>query len=242
MYDKINIIIPVYNEGQNIKHILGEVEQKVTGPHNVFIIYDFDEDNTIPAVNEFMPGKSSITLVKNKYGSGVLNAIKTGFKTVNDGVAVVVMADLSDEISKIDEMFEKINRGYDIVCGSRYVEGGGQIGGPCFKKMLSRMAGVSLHYIAGIPTHDISNSFKMYSKEVLNDIEIESRGGFELGMEITVKAFFKGYKITEIPTVWRDRSAGESRFRLWKWIPEYMRWYLFAIKQKVCGLFKWHNR
>ena len=153
-------------------------------------------------------------------------------------VAVVVMADLSDEISKIDEMFTKISRGYDIVCGSRYIRGGEQIGGPGFKKMLSRMAGISLHYITGIPTHDVSNSFKMYTKKVLNDIEIESHGGFEIGMEITVKSFFKGYKITEIPTVWRDRSAGESKFRLWKWLPEYMHWYLFAVKQKVHSLFK----
>jgi len=238
MYDTINIIIPVYNEGPNIKHTLGEIEKKVTSPYHVFIIYDHDEDNTIEAVNEYMQDRKNITLVKNKYGSGVLNAIKTGFITIDDGVAVVVMADLSDEISKIDEMFTKINQGYDIVCGSRYIRGGGQIGGPGFKKMLSRIAGISLHYITGIPTHDISNSFKMYTKKVLNDIVIESRGGFEVGMEITVKGFFKGYKITEIPTVWQDRSAGESKFRLWKWLPEYIHWYLFAIKQKVRGLFK----
>jgi glycosyltransferase involved in cell wall biosynthesis len=238
MYDKINIIIPVYNEGQNIKHVLGEIERKVAGPYHVFIIYDFDEDNTIPNVSEYMQDRSNIALVKNEYGMGVLNAIKTGIKAVEDGVAVVVMADLSDEISKVDEMLIEINRGYDIVCGSRYVKGGNQVGGPGFKKILSRMAGVSLHYITGIPTHDISNSFKMYTKKVLNDIEIESRGGFELGMEITIKAFFKGYKITEIPTVWWDRNAGESRFRLWKWMPEYLHWYFFAIKKKIRRMFK----
>jgi dolichol-phosphate mannosyltransferase len=238
MYNTINIIIPVYNEGENIKHTLAEIEQKVSGPYRVFIIYDRDDDNTIAAVNEYMRSAENITLVKNKYGIGVLNAIKTGFEAVDEGVAVVVMADLSDEISKIDEMFTKISRGYDIVCGSRYIRGGEQIGGPGFKKMLSRMAGISLHYITGIPTHDVSNSFKMYTKKVLNDIEIESHGGFEIGMEITVKSFFKGYKITEIPTVWRDRSAGESKFRLWKWLPEYMHWYLFAVKQKVHSLFK----
>jgi hypothetical protein len=78
----------------------------------------------------------------------------------------------------------------------------------------------------------------MYTKTVLDSIEIQSRGGFEVGMEITIKAFFKGYKITEVPTVWQDRSAGESRFRLLKWVPKYIHWYLFAIKTKLRSLVK----
>ena len=73
----------------------------------------------------------------------------------------------------------------------------------------------------------------MYTKKLLNDIRIESNGGFELGMEIVIKAFLKGYRITEVSSVWRDRSAGESRFRLWKWLPKYIYWYLFAIKGKI---------
>ena len=238
MYDTVNIIIPVYNEGPNIGRTLAEIAEKIKNLHRVFVVYDFDQDNTLPVVREFMQKRKNISLVKNKYGNGVLNAIRTGFAAVDDGVAVVVMADLSDDIGKIDQMFAKINQGYDIVCGSRYVKGGGQIGGPGFKKMLSWLAGVSLYYLTGVPTRDISNSFKMYTKTVLNDIEVQSRGGFEVGMEITVKAFFKGYKITEVPTVWHDRSTGKSRFKLWKWLPKYIHWYLFAIKSKVRGLVK----
>jgi dolichol-phosphate mannosyltransferase len=112
------------------------------------------------------------------------------------------------------------------------MKGGKQLGGPKFKGTLSRMAGLSLHYLTGIPTHDISNSFKMYTSRVIKSIQIESSGGFELGMEIVCKAFLAGFKITEVPSVWRDRSAGQSRFKLWKWLPHYLRWYFFTLRCK----------
>lgn len=234
MYSLLNIVIPVYNEGENITDTLADIETSIGTKHHIFIVYDFDEDNTLPAIKRYADNKGDlpISLVKNKYGRGVLNAIKTGFECIDEGVILVTMADLSDDLGKVDEMFTKINEGYDIVCGSRYTKGGKQIGGGRFKKFLSRMAGVSLHYLTGIPTHDITNSFKMYTKNVLNDIIIESDGGFELGMEIVLKAFIKGYKIAEVPSVWRDRSAGKSRFLLWKWLPKYLRWYWFGIKDR----------
>ncbi len=140
------------------------------------------------------------------------------------------MADLSDDLGKVDLMFNTINEGYDIVCGSRYMRGGKQFGGPKFKKLLSRTAGLTLNYLIGIPTHDVTNSFKMYTKKVLDDIQIESTGGFELGMEILIKAFFKNYKITEVPCIWRDRERGSSNFQLRKWLPKYIYWYLYACR------------
>jgi Glycosyltransferases involved in cell wall biogenesis len=227
MKDFINIVIPVYNEGENILSTLSEIERKVSTKHQIFVVYDFEGDDTLPVLRG-QPFQH-LHLIKNKYGRGVLNAIKTGFESAQEGAVLVVMADLSDDLAKVDEMFRKINEGYDIVCGSRYMKGGRQIGGPWFKKQLSRVAGLSLHYFAGIPTHDVTNSFKMYAKKVLEDIQIESNGGFELGMEILIKAHQKGFRITEIPSLWRDRDAGQSKFKLWQWLPKYLHWYWFAL-------------
>lgn len=234
-FSMLDIIIPVYNEEENIVATLMEIEGKVTTPHRILIIYDFDEDNTIPVAQEYVKetGKGNIDLIKNYYGKGVLSAIKTGFEVAEGKVLLVVMADTSDDLSIVDEMFRKINQGYDIVCGSRYMKGGKQIGGPWLKKTLSRMAGVSLRLFTGIPTHDVTNSFKMYRKSVLKDMQIESDGGFEIGMEIVVKAYLKGCKITEIPSIWRDRIAGESRFKIAKWLPKYIHWYLVALKGRL---------
>ncbi|MBW1777776.1 MAG: glycosyltransferase [Deltaproteobacteria bacterium] len=233
--EKIHIVIPVYNEGENIGKTLREIGEKVSTPATIYIVYDFDEDNTIPAIRRHMAENPGLRLVKNRYGKGVLNAIKTGFDAVSEGIVLVMMADLSDDLSRVDEMADRMYQGYDLVCGSRYMKGGRQIGGPPLKKIMSRIAGVSLHYLIGIPTHDVTNSFKMYSKKLLDDIRIESTGGFELGMEIAVKAYLNGYRITEVPTTWTDRTSGESRFRLARWLPKYLYWYAFAVIHKFCS-------
>ena len=225
-------MIPVCNGRENIKLTLAEIEDKVKTARRVLIIYDCDEDNTLPVVREWTDTKRDIALVKNKYGRGVLTAIKTGFEAVEERLILVTMVALSDDLSKVDEMFKKINDGYDIVCGSRYMRGGEQQGGAWLKKLLSKAAGISLHFSTGLPTHDVTNSFKMYTKKVLNDIKIESRGGFEIGMEIVIKAFQKGYRSTEGPSSWCDRERGNTRFRLWKWLPKYMKWYCFAINTR----------
>ena len=226
----LHIVIPVYNEGDNIAKTLRAVRTHVKTPHVVDIIYDFDQDNTLAVVQR--EKQENIRLIKNKFGQGALNAIKTGFDSANGDAIVVVMADLSDRMELIDKMYEKVCQGYHLVCGSRYMRGGKQTGGPLLKRWLSRIAGVSLYYLTGIPTKDVTNSFKMYTKELLNHIEIESRGGFEVGMEITVKAFKNGFKITELPSVWRGRKYGESRFRLTAWLPRYLHWYLYALIRK----------
>jgi dolichol-phosphate mannosyltransferase len=228
---ELSIVIPVYNEGDNIKRTLKIISDKIKATHNIYIIYDFDSDNTIPIIQSQYPEQNNIYLRKNIFGEGALNAIKTGF-TLSSGKAVLVaMADLADDLSIVDEMYSKIVDGYDIVCGSRYMKGGNQIGGPKFKKKLSSLAGKSLNILINIPTHDITNSFKMYRKQLLEKINIESNGGFELGMEITIKAYLNKFSICEIPTTWNDRDSGESRFRLMHWLPKYIHWYLYALKR-----------
>lgn len=231
----LDIIVPVFNEKDVIVSTLEEIRSKVLTSHRIFIVYDFDQDNTLSVVKEYIQSRKieNIILLKNDYGRGVINAIKKGFHASEAMATLVVMGDLSDDLSVVDPMFSKIKEGYDIVCGSRYMRGGKQIGGPLFKGFLSRMAGLSLHWITKIPTHDISNSFKMYRTSLLKTITIESSGGFEIGLEVLVKAFVKGYKITEIPSVWKDRVAGKSNFKLLKWLPKYFKWYIYAIKNRV---------
>jgi dolichol-phosphate mannosyltransferase len=231
----LQISIPVYNEAENIRRVLKEIEENISTPHRTNIIYDFEEDNTIPAVKAFIKEQKTpnISLVKNNYSKGVLNAIKTGFDIAQEGAVLVVMADCSDDLTIVDKMYTKINQGDDIVCGSRYIKGGRQIGGPRLKGLLSRLAGTSLHRLTGIPTHDISNSFKMYRVSTVKEIKIESSGGFEIGMEILVKTYLKGGKISELPAVWRDRTAGTSRFQLRKWLPKYIHWYWYALKGRM---------
>ncbi len=236
MQQPLGIIIPVYNEGANIEATLLAIEQKVHTPHKTYIVYDFDEDNTLPAAKKMQEKGLPIELLKNP-ARGVANAIKTGLRKAPNDYLLVTMADLSDDYSITDQMCKLMSQGYDLICGSRYMKGGKQIGGPFFKKLLSRIAGVSLKYITSLPVHDATNSFKLYRKSMVDKIDIESENGFEIGMEIVVKAHFAGYKVTELPCIWTDRQAGQSRFRILKWMPKYLRWYFYALNKNFRNKF-----
>jgi hypothetical protein len=164
-------------------------------------------------------------------GRGALQAILTGFKAASGQVLCVSMADLSDDLSRVDEMVRLVlQEGYDLVAGSRYMKGGRQEGGPWLKGFLSRMAGLTLHWFAGLPVHDATNNFRVYSRRLIEAIEVESDGGFELALELTVKAHVQGFRMTEVPATWKDRVAGKSQFRIWKWLPKYLRWYRYAFR------------
>ena len=234
----LSLACPVYNEADNIGGLLDSISEKVQVPCELVIVYDFEEDNTLPVVRSRMENfRLPVRLVRNKYGRGAVNAVKTGLETCSDQAAVaVIMADLSDDLNDVNTMYRLIvDDGFDVVCGSRYMRGGKQIGGPPLKNLMSRTAGLSLHYLAGIPTHDATNNFKMYRGSFIAATEIESEAGFEIGLEMVAKAYVGGYRIGEIPTTWRDRVAGESRFNIVKWLPHYLRWYRFAFRRRAAS-------
>jgi dolichol-phosphate mannosyltransferase len=228
----LSVVIPVFNEGANFGR-LWQGLSAVDAAFRAFVVYDFDGDDTVPVVRRIQEtGERRLRLLKNSVGRGVVGAIRSGFQQVDSGPVLVLMADLSDDLNDLARMLELYREGYDVVVGSRYMPGGRIIGGPLLKKSLSRAAGVSLHYLRGIPTHDATNAFKLYDAEMLKTMVLESTQGFSLNLEITVKAFLAGYPIAEVPTTWTDRTSGESRFRLWKWLPAYLRWYFHAFRPR----------
>jgi glycosyltransferase involved in cell wall biosynthesis len=156
-------------------------------------------------------------------------ALRAGFRAAAGDVVVTTMADLSDPPEIIPAMAEKIRAGAAVVAGSRYMKGGSQTGGPFLKRTLSRLAGLSLYWLAGLKTHDATSNFRAYSAAFLRQVKVESTHGFEVAMELTVKAHLAGQRIDEVPSTWVDRSAGQSRFRMWKWMPRYLRWYWKAL-------------
>lgn len=223
----LSLIVPVYHEKESIGHLLNNIANAVKIPIAINIIYDSEQDNTLPVIHSMMHDYAFvINLIKNKYGKGALNAIKTGFETFDSEACIVIMADGSDDLSSINGMYGLFCQGFHIVCGSRYMKNGKQLGGPLFKKFLSRSAGKSLFYLTGLPTADVTNSYKLYSKHAIQSITFESTGGFEIGMEVVVKSYLKGLAISEVPTVWQDRYEGTSNFKLWQWLPCYLKWYI----------------
>jgi glycosyltransferase involved in cell wall biosynthesis len=231
----ISLVVPVYNEAANIVPFLRDVEAAVLVAHETLIVYDFPEDNTLPAIAAMEPACAHVRLVHNTLGRGVLNAMKAGFAASQGDVIVVMMADRSDEPKDVAAMARLVREGADVVAGSRYIAGGKQEGGPLVKRTLSRLAGVSLHFLAGLPIRDATNNFRAYSRRVITEIPIEGEASFALALELTLKAHWRGWKLTEVPTTWRDRTAGQSRFRLFAWMPHYLKWYLKALRRAWFG-------
>ena len=234
----LSLIVPVYNEADNFPNLVREVERLVPRPFTLYTVYDFDADTTVPVARELAATRPWLRLVRNR-GKGVVGALRTGFAVVGSGPALVVMADLSDDLRGVPRMLELYRAGARVVCPSRYCAQGRQIGGPWLKKTLSRLAGISLNLAVRFPTRDATNNFRLYDAALVNELGIESAGGFELALELTAKAFRRGERIAEVPTVWRDRVAGESRFKLRKWLPKYAYWYGYALLaglERKCGL------
>lgn len=226
----IDFVMPVWNEGENVARALDEIARKVQAPHRILVVYDLDTDTTLPVLERL--ARENVVAVKNPY-RGVLEAMKCGIARATADVVIVTMADLSDDVGAVDEMVRMIESGEaDVVCPSRYMPGGRQIGGPLLKRTLSRLAGVSLYRLRGFPVRDVTNSFRAYRRSLLERITIESTAGFAMAMELTVKAWLMGAVIREVPSTWRDRSEGQSRFRLVAWLPQYLRWYLLALRSR----------
>ncbi len=226
----VSIVLPVYDEGSAVVPVLRGLERSVSSAHEILVVYDYDADPTVPAVQAVQSELPSVRLLRNDIGRGVLNAMKAGMAASTAPYIVISMADGSDEPTDIDRMVSLAQGGADVVAASRYMRGGHQVGGPVLKRTLSRLAGLTLHWFAGVPIHDPTSNFKLYTRAFLDTVVIQSDAGFELALELSVKATLARRRLAEVPTTWRDRTSGESHFKLRAWLPHYLRWYLAAFR------------
>ncbi len=226
---ELSIVVPVFKEGESVEPVLRALDAGVATPHEILVVYDFDEDPTVPVIERLRAELPAIRPLRNDLGRGVLNAMKAGIAASEGAFVLISMSDGSDEPHVVDGMVELARGGADVVAASRYMKGGHQVGGPPLKRLLSRTAGLTLHWFGGVATHDPTNNFKLYARRFLDATTIESEAGFELALELTVKATIARRRVAEVPTTWRDRTAGQSNFKLRKWLPHYLHWYRIAM-------------
>ena len=229
---EVSIVLPVYNEGEAVEPVLRGLAVAVRTPHEIVVVYDFDGDTTVPVIERLATDIPSLRGLRNDLGRGVLNAMKAGIAATRAPYVLISMADGSDEPTAVDPMVALAKGGADVVAASRYMRGGRQIGGPLLKRLMSRTAGLTLHWFARVRTHDATSNFKLYSRRFLDSITIESTAGFELALELTVKATLARRRVAEVPTTWRDRTSGQSNFKLRQWLPHYLYWYRVAFLRR----------
>ena len=229
MNNSLEIIIPVYNEGKNIIKVFDHLQINIKNKFIILLCYDHEDDDLFLYLNELKKKNINFKLIKNKF-FGPCGAVKTGFLFSDADIKIVYPVDDLINGNIIDKMVQNYNEGYDIVAPSRFMKGGSMKKCPLVKSILVRFASFTLYHLSSIPIEDASNGFRLFSKKILNKYEIESKLGFAYSLELLVKAHRDGFKITQIPSSWEERESGKSKFRILKWIKEYLKWYFYGLR------------
>ena len=229
----VSVVIPAYHEDEGIQRVLDRLLDAITIDVEVLVVVDDAADPTVAAVADHVGRDPRVRTLVNTYGRGPANAIRYGIDAARMPVVVVTMADGSDDPRLIDPLVRLVERGVVIAAASRYSPGGQQVGGPMLKGLISRAAGRSLGTFARVGTDDATNSFKAFDTAFVREVGIHSRSGFEIGLELTAKARRLRRPVAELPTIWLDRTIGESSFDMKAWIPKYLRWYRFAYGPRL---------
>ena len=168
-YD-LDIIVPVFREEGNISKTIEEIFKIPEINFRVLVVYDFDEDPTIQVIkNNF--DKTQIIYLKNKY-QGLNGAIKTGFENIQSKATLLYPADDHENFNLIAKMFYKFCEGYDIVCASRFIDGGSYEGAPLVKRLIVKFVSFTLTNFTSLPTKDATNGFRLFSKSVVENNQI----------------------------------------------------------------------
>ena len=230
--NELDILIPVFNEDKVIIKTIKNILSVVKCNYNILICYDYDEDPTLKIIKENFDNDSKIIFVKN-FSQGFNNALISGFNSSSAEALIIFMADDHNNHNIINLCYEKFKEGYHVVCPSRFIKGGKMIGNPFLKGFLANCVSFFLFNFTTFPIKDSTNSFRLFSKELIDKIKMESKKGFTLSLELTAKAHRLGYKITEIPTIWIEREKGTSRFKLISFILPYTKWFFYIIKTSI---------
>jgi dolichol-phosphate mannosyltransferase len=230
---RVSVVIPARAEGELIGGVLDRLLDSIRMSHEVLVVVDSAEDETAAVVQAYGEKQPQVACLVSDYEPGPANAIRYGMQAASGAVIVVMMADGSDDPAQVDALARLVERGVAVAAASRYMAGGQQVGGPLIKRTLSRLAGRSLQLLARPGTCDATNSYKAYSAAFVAAAGVDSRRGFEIGIELTAKARRLRLPVAELPTIWLDRTCGQSGFRLVSWLPAYARWYLFCFGRRL---------
>jgi glycosyltransferase involved in cell wall biosynthesis len=226
----LDIVIPVYNEGGAIKNTLLSLINNVKTNHNILICYDEDTDTTLQVIKNEFNNQNNIFLIKNQ-GKGVHSAVVTGLKNSLSDYILVMPADDDYNHLIIDQMIYEAHKfGADVICPSRFSKNSKIVNGPFFKFTIVKIVNYSLYYLAGVPSKDSTNGFRLFSKKVINNIKLKSSRGFTYSIEYLLKAYEQKMIIRDFPADWYERKIGKSRFKIFGWSKDYLEWYFYAWK------------
>ena len=231
---KLDIIIPVYNEDENIVRLLKSLEDEIVCNFRVLICYDSESDKTLKYLKNNNVINKEILLIKNPK-QGPNSAIIEGINSSKAEIILIYMADDFENVKLINNMVNLVERGNDLVIPSRFIPGGNMVGAKKIKKVITIIGSYLIYYFARMPFKDCTNAFKMFSAGLKNKIKLDSTTGFTFALELTAKSYLLNFKIIEIPSIWIETKNRKSNFKIYKWLPYYIYWLLYLF---IKNLFK----
>ncbi len=207
----ISLVIPARNEEENLLVLVKRLEA-LPFEKEIIIVNDNSTDSTQQICDSL---KSRIRVVHRKTSPGMGNALKDGTKVAKGEIIVWIMADLSDDLSTIQQFIDRINGGADIVFGSRYMEGGSSGDLDSVKAFISKSFTVFAKILYGIKVSDITNSFRAFRREAYDKLRLDN-GDFAISPEMALKAHIDGMKLEEVPTTYATRKKGKPKMKVFK--------------------------
>ena len=214
--EKVSIILPTYNEAENISKVINLIKE--LHPHwAILVIDDSSPDGTAGIVEDLRKKIDNIYLIKRDGERGRGLAGVCGFDlALKEGSDIIVEmdADMSHHPRYLPDLVREIEN-YDVVIGSRYIKGGGEMGRPLSRRLISRLANLYLRIILGLSIRDWTSGYRCFRREALNSIlsDIKSRGP-SIVEEVLFKIRKKGFKIKEVPITFYERERGTSKLNL----------------------------
>jgi dolichol-phosphate mannosyltransferase len=214
---KALVIIPTYNESENIKNIISEV-LKQDEIIEVLVVDDNSPDKTAELVKKMMQSENRIKILQRRSKMGLGSAYVAGFRyaLANDYDYIIEMdADFSHDPKVLPEMIKAMENN-DLVIGSRYLKGVNVVNWPLWRLILSTFASKYVRIITGMPIKDPTGGFKCFRREVLESIELNKilSDGYSFQVEMNYRAWVKKFRIKEIPIIFTDRRVGESKMTM----------------------------
>lgn len=228
----LSILLPVRNEGINLRIMLKILRAVVDEPHEVLVVYDLIDDDSVPVVEEVRRKYPELRGIHNNIGRGVVNAIRAGVAASEGDVILIFAADEVGPVLAIEDMIWLIREGCDFVSCTRYAHGGRRLGGSMIGAILSYCANWLFHRLGSCPLTDATTGIKMFRKEIFSLLQLESAPvGWTVAFEMAVKAVDRRLRLGEVPIVSIDRLyGGESTFKVGPWVIEYSRWFFWGVR------------
>lgn len=219
--NSISVVLATYNEKENLSKLIPIIEKifkknRMNG--EIIVVDDNSPDGTSELARRLNKKYHNIRLLWRPKKMGPGSAHADGYKFAKGDIIVGMDVDFSHSPYDIPKFLKKINDGYDIVQSSRYIRGGSyevQSFETWKKHIASKFGNVLISLLSGVPIHDFTGSFRAIRRDVVKNVKTESKGN-SFFMEFIIKAHRKGYRITEIPIVFKDRMVGKSKLKLGK--------------------------